>query len=95
MERLIFVFLTPAFMVLINLLLEYLLTELGQSLSDFGKAIKLLGSCEGDSLGKVFSELGSKSELLSIKLQKEVTVNSLVILLTCKDMLNMELKLWD
>ncbi|XP_020096696.1 sorting nexin 1 [Ananas comosus] len=45
--------------------------ELGQSLSDFGKAIKLLGSCEGDSLGKVFSELGSKSELLSIKLQKE------------------------
>ncbi|XP_008806102.1 sorting nexin 1 isoform X2 [Phoenix dactylifera] len=45
--------------------------ELGQSLADFGKAIKLLGACEGDSLGKVFSDLGSKSELLSIKLQKE------------------------
>ncbi|XP_010271611.1 PREDICTED: sorting nexin 1-like isoform X3 [Nelumbo nucifera] len=45
--------------------------ELGQSLSDFGKAIKLLGACEGNSLGKAFSELGSKSEMLSIKLQKE------------------------
>jgi sorting nexin-1/2 len=45
--------------------------ELGQSLSDFGKAIKLLGACEGDSLGKAFSELGAKSEMLSIKLQKE------------------------
>ncbi|WOK96454.1 hypothetical protein Cni_G05161 [Canna indica] len=45
--------------------------ELSQSLADFGKAIKLLGVCEGDTLGKVFSELGSKSELLSIKLQKE------------------------
>ncbi|KAJ0967952.1 hypothetical protein J5N97_024869 [Dioscorea zingiberensis] len=45
--------------------------ELGDSLSDFGKAIKLLGACEGDSLGKAFSELGSKSEMLSIKLQKE------------------------
>ncbi|KAI0497321.1 hypothetical protein KFK09_020544 [Dendrobium nobile] len=45
--------------------------ELGQSLSDFGKAIKLLGACEGESLGKAFSELGSKSEMMSIKLQKE------------------------
>ncbi|KAJ0088493.1 hypothetical protein Patl1_32625 [Pistacia atlantica] len=45
--------------------------ELGQSLSDFGKAAKLLGACEGDSLGKTFSELGVKSETLSIKLQKE------------------------
>ncbi|XP_052173209.1 sorting nexin 1 [Diospyros lotus] len=45
--------------------------ELGQSLSDFGKAIKLLGACEGNALGKVFSELGAKSEILSIKLQKE------------------------
>ncbi|ONK57131.1 uncharacterized protein A4U43_C10F16930 [Asparagus officinalis] len=45
--------------------------ELGQSLSDFGKAIKLLGACEGNSLGKAFSELGSKSELLSLKLNKE------------------------
>ncbi|KAG1331746.1 sorting nexin 1 [Cocos nucifera] len=53
--------------------------ELGQSLSDFGKAIKLLGACEGDSIGKVFSDLGSKSELLSIKLQKENDRNQLVM----------------
>ncbi|KQK10724.1 sorting nexin 1 isoform X1 [Brachypodium distachyon] len=45
--------------------------ELGQSLADFGKAIKLLGACEGDSLEKVFSEVGSRSEMLSIKLQRE------------------------
>lgn len=47
-------------------------SELGQSLSDFGKAVKLLGTCEGNSLGKAFSDLGAKSELLSVKLQKEV-----------------------
>ncbi|KAJ8754798.1 hypothetical protein K2173_012187 [Erythroxylum novogranatense] len=45
--------------------------ELGQSLSDFGKAAKLLGACEGDTLGKAFSEVGTKSEILSVKLQKE------------------------
>ncbi|XP_059668695.1 sorting nexin 1 [Cornus florida] len=45
--------------------------ELGQSLSDFGRAVKLLGSCEGNALGKAFSELGGKSEILSVKLQKE------------------------
>ncbi|KAK7268036.1 hypothetical protein RIF29_20719 [Crotalaria pallida] len=45
--------------------------ELGQSLSDFGKAVKLLGASEGNSLGKAFSELGMKSEALSVKLQKE------------------------
>ncbi|XP_038694283.1 sorting nexin 1-like isoform X1 [Tripterygium wilfordii] len=45
--------------------------ELGQSLSEFGKAAKLLGACEGDAIGKAFSELGSKSEILSVKLQKE------------------------
>ncbi|KAJ6361860.1 hypothetical protein OIU78_002299 [Salix suchowensis] len=45
--------------------------ELGQSLSDFSKAVKLLGACEGDALGKAFSELGTKSEALSVKLQKE------------------------
>lgn len=45
--------------------------ELGQSLSEFGKAVKLLGACEGNSLGKAFSELGAKSETLSVKLQKE------------------------
>lgn len=47
--------------------------ELGQSLADFGKAIKLLGACEGDALGAAFSELGAKSEMLSIKLQREVS----------------------
>ncbi|KAG8501216.1 hypothetical protein CXB51_003304 [Gossypium anomalum] len=45
--------------------------ELGQSLSGFGKAAKLLGACEGQALGKAFDELGAKSETLSIKLQKE------------------------
>ncbi|XP_078181601.1 sorting nexin 1 [Carex rostrata] len=45
--------------------------ELGQSLADFGKAMKLLGACEGESFGKAFSELGSKGEILSLKLQKE------------------------
>lgn len=48
------------------------ITELGQSLSDFGKAVKLLGECEGNALGKAFSELGAKSEILSVKLQREV-----------------------
>ncbi|XP_057423174.1 sorting nexin 1 [Lotus japonicus] len=45
--------------------------ELGQSLADFGKAVKLLGASEGNALGKAFSELGIKSEILSAKLQKE------------------------
>lgn len=45
--------------------------ELGQSLSDFGKAVKLLGASEGNALGKAFSELGMKSEILSVKLQNE------------------------
>ncbi|KAJ4810967.1 Sorting nexin 1 [Rhynchospora pubera] len=45
--------------------------DLGQSLADFGKAMKLLGACEGESLGKAFSDLGSKGEILSLKLQKE------------------------
>ncbi|GAU51321.1 hypothetical protein TSUD_25410 [Trifolium subterraneum] len=48
--------------------------ELGQSLSDFGKAVKLLGASEGNALGKAFSELGMKSEILSVKLQKEATI---------------------
>ncbi|CAN0847240.1 Sorting nexin 1 [Linum grandiflorum] len=45
--------------------------ELGQSLSDFGKAAKLLGACEADALGKAFTEMGAKSEALSVRLQKE------------------------
>ncbi|KAK4343203.1 hypothetical protein RND71_039019 [Anisodus tanguticus] len=45
--------------------------ELGESLSEFGKAVKLLGTCEDDAVGKAFSELGAKSEIISIKLQKE------------------------
>lgn len=48
---------------------------MGESLSDFGKAAKLLGACEGDALGKAFSELGMKSEALSVKLQREVGYN--------------------
>lgn len=52
--------------------MKHMLPELGQSLSDFGKAVKLLGTSEGNSLGKAFSELGAKCELQSIKLQKEV-----------------------
>ena len=54
------------------------MSELGQSLSDFSKAVKLLGACEGDALGKAFSELGTKSEALSVKLQKEVGLKSIV-----------------
>lgn len=50
-------------------------TELGQSLSDFGKAIKALGAHEGNSLGKALDDLGEKSETLSIRLQKEVSLN--------------------
>ncbi|KAL3532118.1 hypothetical protein ACH5RR_005639 [Cinchona calisaya] len=45
--------------------------ELGQSLSDFGKAVQLLGTCEDSALGKAFSELGAKSEIISVKLQRE------------------------
>ncbi|XP_011625948.1 sorting nexin 1 isoform X2 [Amborella trichopoda] len=45
--------------------------ELGQALSDFGKAVKLLGDSEGNQLGKAFSDFGSQSEMLSFKLQKE------------------------
>lgn len=45
--------------------------DLGQALLDFGKAIKALGSCEGANLGRAFTELGSQSELLSSKLQKQ------------------------
>lgn len=59
----------------------HLVAELGQSLSDFGKAVKLLGSCEGDGLGKAFSELGFKSEFLSAKLQKEVGCHVIVNLI--------------
>lgn len=53
--------------------------ELGQSLSDFGKAVKLLGASEGNALGKAFSELGMKSEILSAKLQKEVILMCLLL----------------
>ncbi|XP_051114239.1 sorting nexin 1-like isoform X2 [Andrographis paniculata] len=45
--------------------------ELGQSLSDFGKAVKVLGNCEGDALGKAFSELGETAEIISSRLEKE------------------------
>ncbi|KAI3871971.1 hypothetical protein MKX03_016744 [Papaver bracteatum] len=45
--------------------------ELGETLADFGKAVKLLGACEGKALGKAFTDLGTKSEALSVKLEKE------------------------
>ncbi|RZC78307.1 hypothetical protein C5167_002525 [Papaver somniferum] len=45
--------------------------ELGLTLSDFGKAVKLLGACEGKALGKAFTDLGTKSEALSVRLEKE------------------------
>ncbi|RZC68578.1 hypothetical protein C5167_031764 [Papaver somniferum] len=41
-------------------------------MSDFGKAVKLLGACEGKPLGKSFTDLGTKSKVLSVKLEKEV-----------------------
>ncbi|CAK7348508.1 unnamed protein product [Dovyalis caffra] len=49
----------------------YFLSEMGQSLLDFGKAAKLLGACEEDALGKAFSKLATKSDALSVKLLKE------------------------
>ncbi|KAI3926190.1 hypothetical protein MKW98_028326 [Papaver atlanticum] len=58
------------FLVLYDVLL-YL--DLGQILSDFRKAVKLLGACEGKPLGKSFTDLGTKSEVLSVKLEKEAT----------------------
>lgn len=51
---------------------KYVSTEYGDSLSDLGRAFKLLGACEVNALGKAFSELGTKSEAISTKLQKEV-----------------------
>ncbi|KAJ7519762.1 hypothetical protein O6H91_20G054800 [Diphasiastrum complanatum] len=43
----------------------------GQALSEFGRAVKSLGDCEGGSLGKAFSGLGGRSEFLSYKLQNQ------------------------
>lgn len=54
---------------------QYIVPELGQSLSEFGKAVKLLGDCEGNALGKAFSELGVKSNIISDMLQREVIHN--------------------
>ncbi|CAM6128815.1 unnamed protein product [Calypogeia fissa] len=45
--------------------------ELGQGLADFGKAVKSLGDSEGGPLGKAFADLGSQSDLLSVKLQQQ------------------------
>ncbi|WZZ72555.1 hypothetical protein YC2023_083925 [Brassica napus] len=44
--------------------------ELGQSLLDFGKAVKLLRACEGEPTGKAFSDLGTKSELDKLMLTR-------------------------
>ncbi|KAL2613303.1 hypothetical protein R1flu_024995 [Riccia fluitans] len=43
--------------------------ELGQALSEFGKAVKSLGDCEGGPVGRAFSGLGGQSDILSVKLQ--------------------------
>ncbi|CAN0879473.1 Sorting nexin 1, partial [Linum grandiflorum] len=59
------------------------LPELGQSLSDFGKATKLLGACEGDVLGKALSDLGAKSEALSLRQLRYVYFPSGFIILSC------------
>jgi sorting nexin-1/2 len=40
-------------------------------LSDFGKSVKLLGNCEGGSLGKAFADLGGCADQLSFKLQNK------------------------
>ncbi|KAH8941933.1 hypothetical protein BDL97_14G071700 [Sphagnum fallax] len=45
--------------------------EVGQVLSGFGKSVKLLGNCEGGSLGKAFADLGDCSDELSSKLQSQ------------------------
>ncbi|XP_068650056.1 sorting nexin 1-like [Aristolochia californica] len=45
--------------------------EMGKSLLDFGKLVMLLGACEENSLGKAFSEPGSKAKVLSLKLLEE------------------------
>jgi hypothetical protein len=55
--------------------------ELGQVLSDFGKSVKLLGNCEGGSLGKAFADLGGCADQLSFKLQNKVRFSNNYILL--------------
>jgi sorting nexin-1/2 len=55
--------------------------ELGQVLSGFGKSVKLLGNCEGGSLGKAFADLGDCSDELSSKLQSQVRFSNCQILL--------------
>ena len=49
-------------------------TELGQSLAEFGKAVKLIGAFDEDSLGRAFSGVGAESEALSVKLLAEVVL---------------------
>jgi hypothetical protein len=58
-----------------------LFAELGQVLSDFGKSVKLLGNCEGGSLGKAFADLGGCADQLSFKLQNKVRFSNHYILL--------------
>lgn len=54
---------------------------MGQVLSGFGKSVKLLGNCEGGSLGKAFADLGDCSDELSSKLQSQVRFSNCQILL--------------
>ncbi|KAJ8423344.1 hypothetical protein Cgig2_022517 [Carnegiea gigantea] len=53
------------------MILLFTSTELGQSLADFAKAVKLLGAFDENSLGKAFSEVGAESEASSVKLLAE------------------------
>jgi hypothetical protein len=50
-------------------------------LSDFGKSVKLLGNCEGGSLGKAFADLGGCADQLSFKLQNKVRFSNHYLLL--------------
>lgn len=80
----LFLVLSPLLHIISPLIRDVHFPELSQSLQEFGKAIKLLGACEGNALGKAFTELGVKSETLSIKLQKEVCYNYFSINYTCR-----------
>eukprot|EP00850_Spirogloea_muscicola_P023628 SM000373S13610 [mRNA] locus=s373:7134:18111:+ [translate_table: standard] len=48
-------------------------TELGQSLTDFGVAVIMLGNTEGGALGRAFAELGNRSDMLATRSQKQAS----------------------
>eukprot|EP00850_Spirogloea_muscicola_P018603 SM000172S03076 [mRNA] locus=s172:114953:125746:- [translate_table: standard] len=47
--------------------------ELGQSLTDFGVAVIMLGNTEGGALGRAFAELGNRSDMLATRSQKQAS----------------------